>query len=374
MSTTVHEGDRTTCSREDRIEAAAWIAKLQGPDRAAELEAGFRRWLAESDGHRAAFEMANEVWGDLATIPKSEHPIRVIFKRRPARSFAPQHEGQASPRILVGAMAARRLVPLAAAASILGVAAAVAFWFLHDSALVTSVGEHRTIALADGSEVTLNTDTRVDLDYDATRRHLRLEHGEALFKVAKDSSRPFVVTTGGHEVVALGTSFVVRRDRDDVAVTLLDGKVSVSTANGFSAAKTPVAETAKSPREDTQADPAGRLILEPGERLVLTRNESPRRDRPPIERMTAWQRGQVNLDHTPLADAIVEMNRYSDAKIVLERGNDGAVHEHQDPGAIQITGIFRAGEPEEFARAIAASYELRLIEEPDRLILSDARH
>src|SRR5690606_28626324 len=96
----------------------------------------------------------------------------------------------------------------------------------------TGVGEQRTVTLEDGSRVSLNTATRLSLHFDRGVRRVRLQSGEALFEVARDPGRPFVVESGDRQVRALGTAFIVRRDAGRIAVTLMEGSVEVAPVGG----------------------------------------------------------------------------------------------------------------------------------------------
>ena len=181
------------------------------------------------------------------------------------------------------------------AATIAGVTVLTAFWFLHERVIATQIGERRTFTFNDGSEVTLNTATRINLDYNEKRRYLRLQQGEALFKVAKDPNRPFVVAIGDRTVVALGTSFLARRDTGTIAVTLIEGKVSVSTPElGFATKSLPPAPL--QPLEKVAAKLTGEegrggaTILSPDQRLTLVRDEQPRLGRPALEMVTGFRR------------------------------------------------------------------------------------
>src|SRR5262249_40880821 len=112
----------------------------------------------------------------------------------------------------------------ALAAIVLGI-----FLYQQNAGVATGVGEQRMLALDDGTHVILNTDTRVRVDYERDARRIELDKGEALFEVAHDAARPFFVTAGDRRIQALGTSFAVRRDESQVAVTLVDGKVTVAS-------------------------------------------------------------------------------------------------------------------------------------------------
>jgi transmembrane sensor len=326
-------------------EAAAWIARLHGEDRTASVEAGFKRWLAASAEHRAAFEMANEIWVGTEHLPK---PRTAAFVRWPKAGLVVTF-----PRAL-------------AAAAAIAVAAVGIALYLGDSGLATAVGEQRNLTLQDGSRISLNTATRIHVHYDRLARRVDLDEGEAYFEVAKHAEWPFIVTAGGRQVVARGTAFVVRRDEDTLAVTLVEGKVTVEPAGESVQSLPPTSmQTATTSRSNTPVRPlsgsGADITLSPGQRLTFVDHERPKIDTPELERVTAWQHGQVILDHTRLADAVVEMNRYSDVTLKIE-----------DPqaGRAEVTGIFRVGDSENFAQAVAEAYHLQVADRGGQIVLS----
>jgi transmembrane sensor len=333
-----------------RAEAAAWIARLHGPNRTADVEAGFRRWLAEDAEHAAAVELLTDVWEKSARLRRRtfeqvaswEFPgFRLSFSRAAFASFA-----------------------------IALVAAVATFLYLHTDAVVTGVGEQRLLVLDDGTRVYLNTDTEVVTNYDKAARRVELRKGEAMFEVAKRPQWPFIVTAGDRQVRALGTAFVVRREKENVAVTLVEGKVTVSPI-GISEdfAHHPVPAPFPPREADTQdqdrSGPAEKptITLTPGDRLTFIVAQAPRIDRPAIEKVTAWQRGKVALDDTPLSDAVAEMNRYSTTRLVVE---------DPETAAIRVSGIFRAGDQEDFARAVARTYQLEIRDGAREIVLVGA--
>jgi transmembrane sensor len=310
-----------------RAEAAAWLARLHGSDRTPELEAGFRRWLEADVANSRAFELATEAWEIAGSVrrgalPRMAHPF--------ASSSSPARRKSSRRRVLL------------AVAAIVGtvLAAAVLDRALNDrrGTYATDLGEQRMLTLSDGTRIFLNTDTRLSVHDEAQRRAVLLEHGEAMFDVAKDPHRPFTVTAGDREVVALGTSFVVRRELDHVTVTLVDGKVRVTSGAAHDARD-----------------------LSPGQRLTFGAAKRPTLDEPALEDVTAWRRGEVVLDKTRLRDAAEEMNRYSAVKIVVVDG----------PTAdIPLSGIFRAGDSVRFAQAVAETYHLSITHEQQRIVIA----
>lgn len=315
-------------SPEVRAEAALWLAHLRGPERTADVEQGFRLWLNANPENAAAFELAADIWERTGAI-----------KRHP-------HERVASAK-LSPAWQASKYVALAASLLALVVGA---LWYAQRDQIRTAVGEQRTLTLEDGSRIFLNTDTRVAVRYTGNERRILLEHGEVLFEVAPKPGRPFVVAAGDTRIQALGTSFVVRRDASQLAVTLVDGKVSVASDSP---------SKPNPPRPNAVTEPA--RVLNPGDRLTLTAKHEPALDRPPIDKVTAWQRGQVAFDNVPLQDAVDEMNRYSTKKLVVVQ---------ERAGELLIGGVFRSGDGISFAQAMAATYRLQITEEDSRIILS----
>jgi transmembrane sensor len=320
--------DDTPVPAERIAEASIWVTRLHGGNRDRAMEAGLRQWIAADPMNARALELATDVWEE------SENLRRVVPFAHDTEDVAPRRF-----RFGLSTVAATALIAaIATLAVILGV-----LHFQREN-VVTKLGEQRLLALEDGSRVFLNTATTVEVHYDATTRRVVLESGEALFDVAKRADRPFVVEAGSRRVTALGTSFVVRRDEQTTAVTLVEGSVSVKAADGADAAA--AAENA--------------VTLSAGQRVTYSSAGSARIDQPSVERVVAWRRGQVILEDTPLAEAIAEMNRYSAVRLRLEQ---------PDAAKLVINGLFQAGDSLSFANAVALSYGLTVHESGNEIVL-----
>jgi transmembrane sensor len=293
-------------------EASAWLARLQSTVRTPAAEAGFKTWLAADPTHARAFARVTDTW-DI--IPGAALLSRASVSARPRSKRMP--------------------IAIAACAALLAMVVGLASWLPRDPVYRTAVGEQQTITLADGTRITLNTDSRLVVSYDAAQRRVRLTHGEALFEVAKRPQWPFVVQAGDEQVKALGTTFVVRRDPDRLAVSLIEGRVEV-TRHAAMLVPGPV-------------DP---LVLSPGERVTLHADGAVRTlDRPRVEAMTAWRRGEVMFDDVALADAVAELNRYGGTRVHVR---DPALQQ------LRVSGVFSTRDPAEFARAIAQLHHLHI--------------
>ena len=317
-----------------RAQAAVWVTDLHGPERSAELEAGLRRWLAADPRHEKAFELATEAWQSSGSLPAYLDQPRPTI---PLTASFPKRTPSAAPYTLAGAVA-------------LGLVLAAGFYLLKDPTLSTGYAEHKTVALAEGTEVTLNANSRVIVDYTDKLRKVTLTRGEALFNVTKHQSRPFVVVIGSRKVIALGTSFDVRREdkgQPSFTVTLIEGRIAVE----------PLASPNIIPIE-----PIGAItLLAPGQRLHFAANAPDALDSPPIDKVTAWQHGQLIFEDTSIREAANEFNRYGKRRLII----DASVSDK-----FRVGGVFRIGDPESFAHAMADAYALRVIESTDEIKLT----
>lgn len=310
-----------------RAQAAAWLARLRGPQRSAAVERGLRQWLRADAEHARAFELLT------ARLEVAERLRGQPLPRR-WRGYAHRNSFR-WPSTITGIAAA------------LGVVMLGMFFYLRNAGVGTEVGEQRMLTLADNSRVYLNTDTRVVVRFDERSRTVELMRGEALFEVAKHAKLPFVVVAGERKVRALGTAFVVRRDSEKTAVTLIEGKVAVSLPEPSSSTTSPL--------------PNSEEILSPGQRLTFVEQKAPQVDQPSVAKVTAWRQGQVALDNMSLAEAMVEMNRYSVVKLVAESS---------EAAGVRVGGFFRMGDSASFARAVAATYGFEIIERPNEIVIA----
>jgi transmembrane sensor len=226
---------------------------------------------------------------------------------------------------------------------------AAAFYLLKDPSLSTGYAEQRTVELSDGTEVTLNANSRVSVDYTDRVRQVSLDRGEALFNVTKHQSRPFVVIIGSRKVIALGTSFEVRREdtaEHSFTVTLIEGRVAIEPLGA---------------PDLLPVEPIDAILLNPGQRLRIAANTPDTVDAPAIDKVTAWRNGQLIFEDTSIREAAKEFNRYGKRRLTI----DPSVSER-----LRVGGVFRIGDPDSFAHAMANAYRLRVIEHTDELKLT----
>ena len=305
-------------------------------------------WQARSAAHRLAFERCTETWQNVAGVTLSSY-------------------ASAASGVSLGKRAGpsnRRRWALAATALTAGGLLVLQPWRTVDT-YVTGVGEQRLVVLQDGTRMSLNTATRVRVELARSQRIVKVDGGEALFEVAKDASRPFVVQAAGTDVVATGTAFVVRLTPgsqgvgDALAVTLVEGQVVVRAAVDGAAGSALVSPVVMA------AGDRVRLRQLAGAATPGVSREALRLDRPRMDQALAWKRGEVIFDDVSLLDAVAEMNRYSRMQITVAAADA--------LGGLRVSGVFKTGDNASFAHAVAALHGLVVRERVDRLELEPTK-
>lgn len=323
--------DRTRPS--PREVAAEWLQREEGGPLDAEERRRMDAWLAADPANRAAYEEVAYVYG-LA----DEHaaaPLIMTLRRSAlaAEARRPAPWGLAVAAAAVSAVAlgwtALTVTPPDAPSTATRVAEALGVRPDPKSATYrTRVGERLTFNLPDGSVTTLNTNSVLKVAYADGERGVRLLQGQALFEVAKNQAAPFRVYAGDRQITAVGTIFDVRLDGEKVRVALVEGVVRVA----------PVKPTA------SPAAPPQQVELTAGEMLEAARAAPMVVAAADVRRAVTWKSGVVEFAGEPLSQAITEINRYTDRPIRLA---DASV------GGLRISGVFRTGEPELFARMVS---------------------
>lgn len=304
-------------SSEEIDEAAArWAARIDAAPTPANEDA-LQEWLGDDPRRLGAYARARAA---LSLMDGA----RALGPGYDPQDFLPPRGPQAWSR--------RRLLAVSGSAlAAAGIGAVAIGTFARGRYYSTAVGEMRRVTLADGSVVALNTDSAAFVRYSDERREVRLERGEALFEVAKDRARPFVVLAGNTQVAAVGTAFAVRRrSAADVTVLVREGVVDVARAGGGE----PVRLT-----RDMRAEADGAAPL-------ATRREPA----DAVNRALSWQEGKIALNHNTLAEAAAEFARYSEDRIEIP---DAVVAQQR------ISGLFVATDPDGFAEAVALGFGLR---------------
>jgi transmembrane sensor len=215
----------------------------------------------------------------------------------------------------------------------------------------TDVGERRSITLADGSNVTLNASSSIEVRFAKDRRRLRLTAGEALFHITPDASRPFDVGIGGAGVRVLGTTFNVRRRGRASNITVVEGSVTVFPDTGVDGDLPP------RPSSFAPGAHVASLAVKAGEAVTLAPNVTARTVQADIAMATAWTRGELAFAHESLAQIAEEFNRYNHTVIRI----DPRIHDKE------LTGMFRVNDPESFLAYLATFPDLQIDRSKDEV-------
>lgn len=299
-------------------EAAEWAARMDRGPLGAEQEKLFRTWLG----------------GDIRCIGAYGRMRAIALSSERARALGPDFDPSVFAAVSASAplFPRRRVLQLGGAIAAGALVAVGGTWQLlrHRGRFATGKGETKVVALKDGSVVTLNTASEIQVNFSNALRGVELLQGEALFDVAKDKTRPFVVTAGDTDVRAVGTSFTVSRlEAAPVQVLVREGVVEVFKPATDAA---PVRVSANNVAEAPLAPDAA----------IAARPLAPAQ----LHRQLAWQTGQIAFEGETLAQAAAEFARYSDTRIVID---DPALAKEE------IAGLFKATDPVGFAQTIAIS-------------------
>jgi transmembrane sensor len=350
--------------------AADWAARLdRAPPLSAEEQRALDHWLEADARHRGAFmrmraiafhterarALGPEFDPEQFTGADQARPTRqrdtAADQARQQRERGAHIEGRALRSSPVRSLRRTGLVAASAIAAAVLIAIVLPLFIGRGQTYDTRRGEIRVVSLDDGSVMTLNTASRARVSFDASAREIRLTAGEALFEVAADADRPFVVRAADQRIVALATKFSVRHDAGTLQVMVTEGKVRVEGASAH--ARDPAGSSNEpSSHQSTRSAREAPVILTAGAVAQATGNNLTIRHKAPAELVNhdlAWRDGRIAFESETLAAAATAFARYSPIRIVID---DPAV------ANMEITGLFTANDPVSFARAAAASLGL----------------
>lgn len=277
---------------DDRIvkEAAGWVARLQSSDATDRDRREFQLWLARDAAHQAAYDDFKSLWADLKDVPIPPNRLKKLRLSRRA--------------------AVRNIVAIGIIATLSVSLYRMGFLDRMRADYYTAVGEVRSVTLADGSRIDLNTDTAIVVRYSENERRILLLRGEAFFEVARNPERPFVVDDSVLKARAVGTRYGVRvRSGDSPGdVQVEEGKVEVTGGND-------------------------RVLLQAGDGASLTRRGRLAVAQVDVASETAWRGGKLVFSGQPLRDVLAALERYRHGRIVVL---DNAAAEQRVSGVFDL--------------------------------------
>lgn len=348
-------------------EATAWFVDFNEEEVDQIGREEFNAWLRRSPEHVRAFLQISAFWEDadalgkrpgldidgLIARAKAEHNVYPLDLSAPERASAAvvvsetQMTAAQRKEALCAHSRPRRLWLATAASIAASVGIGTIGWYALFSAptYVTEIGEQRSITLEDGSSVELNSRSRIRVRFTDTERFVDLLEGQALFTVAKNPARPFIVATDDTHVRAVGTQFDVYRKLAGTVVTVVEGRVAVAPTHPSARRRENLPRTADaqaqesvtrqmvegavgqsgagretSPHSVKQDGPVvrpGEVLLAAGEQLIVTPVAIELPKPANIAVATAWKDKRLVFESTPLREVVEEFNRYNRLQLVI---------------------------------------------------------
>lgn len=346
-------------------EACEWFVEFRTGTPSESVRSQFYAWLQEAPAHMAAYLDVAANWGQAGALD--------MTARFPKDALIAEATG-ATDNVLVHPVTtdtarasevrrSRRLLSIsvrmafAAGLAVLVTTVGLVTWWREYPTYSTGIGEERSILLSDGSTINLNARSRVRVHYTAHERDIDLLDGQALFSVAKNPRRPFIVRTGSTLVRAVGTEFDVDRRIRETIITVLEGVVSVAQARpavilGLKQASPPIQFAA--PRLSPVYVPAGeQLTVAPSLNLQPVRVN--------VANAIAWTHRELVFASTPLRDVVEEFNRYNDRQLVI---SDPALDE------FEIDGVFSSTDPTSLINFLGQRPDIKVTKTGDEILIS----
>jgi len=387
-------------------EAADWFVEFRADEVAQADRESFVQWLKVSPEHIRAYLQVTAHWEEAGAPPATSVPSiaeLTALAREPAAAnvipiagIKPREDAKAAEpvaqkreeSILPRAASPHRLRRrLAAGVVIALVGAGAAYRFEQQRGVyATDIGEQRSIRLNDGSTVDLNAHSKVRVRLRAKERDVELIQGQALFRVAKDLSRPFIVRSEDTNVLAVGTQFDVNRHRSRTIVTVIEGRVAVfpasaagqawepalrpqletrrdqpiadapaATADKLAGAGAPPA-VAIAPRANSAA--SGKIFLTAGEQLTVSNAKVSVAPKADVAAAIAWTQKQIVFNATPLSDVVDEFNRYNVRQLLI---TDPSIAD------MRISGEFSSTNPDSLLKGLDGLNRFRIRETSERI-------
>jgi transmembrane sensor len=328
------------------IEIAKTYVELPAPNPERPIDVQELIAYAHSEGNVVPFDSSTRADQPLSPAPKPNWPIHAASKG------APEPDASCAGPRPRGGWIGRKL--LAASVATICVAATFLIWVAvyRYPTYTTQIGERLSITLGDGSTVELNARSKVRIRFSEVERSVELINGQALFEVAKDKARPFMVRSGEAVVRAVGTEFDVYRKRDATTVTVIEGRVAVLMpgAPNSSALDTDRANV------DTSASRQMRrpaVFVAAGEQVVVTNRVVRAPQRADVAVATAWTQRRLVFEGSALSDVIEDFNRYNTRQLVIEDPQLNDFH---------VSGVYSSTDPASLIRFLRAQPGVEVVE------------
>lgn len=346
-------------------EAAEWFVEFASGEPDFSARRDFDRWIRKSPEHLRAYLEMFPIWEDAqgldagSAVSADELIERARADARKVVPMSGRKPSQGADHEEMKAKASNTHRGWRAFAAGIALAAlGIGGWLYSQRGVyATDVGEQRLISLPDGSDIELNARSRIRLQYGDRERRIELLAGQALFKVAKDARRPFIVASDETEVRAVGTLFDVYRKRSGTTITVVEGRVAVRASSTPPTTSTESNTTVDLPSGSANASDA-EVLLSAGEQLRVTPAQIAKSERTDVSAATAWRERRLVFSGTPLTEVADEFNRYNSRQLIVE---DERLRE------FNVSAVFSATDLPSLLRFLHAQPNIIVDESDDRI-------
>lgn len=324
--------ESTERRRRANEEATQWWLQLQAQEMSRQEREAFVDWLRESSVHVAEMLRVASVhgaleqfenWARVATEGSSSDEQVVISLRDGGDAASAKSRWSG------------RGWPIAAAVAGIVVATALLLSAVRGQVMETDRGERREVVLADGSVVQIDPESRLRVRFEEHSRRVLLDSGRALFRVARNPDRPFLVEADATIVRAVGTAFGVERRGQGVVVTVAEGKVAI---------------------ERTDVAPVQALLTANEQVTVSAGGSATPVRKVDSARALAWAEGRLNFEKTPIREVVAQFNRYNSIQLHVE---------DDELARRPISGVFNAANPQAFIEFLQATTSVQIERDGD---------
>jgi len=314
-----------------RAQAADWLVRLQAPDLDEAEAVAFDAWLAADPANAVAYDATLSVLLEVeGSAPRIEQALKAT---RPRRTAASRRGWLAAGGLAAAATVAIALTPFSLLVPPSQTSAT-------GQTFSTSKGEHRSVRLADGSRLDLNAGTRLTVKLGARERRVVMPEGEAVFDVAADKTRPFLIAAGDRTVRVVGTRFDVRRRAGLLSVTVERGLVEVRPSDG-------------APGRAWRLHPGQKLDHAEGASGVQVSAVDP-------TQAQSWISGRLIYRDQPLSEVVADLNQQFPRQILID---DPAL------GQTRVSGVLVLDDQAAVIRRLALLAPIKALPSEDGIVL-----
>jgi transmembrane sensor len=364
-------------------EACEWFVEFRSGDLD---DAGRRRfdlWARKSPEHLAAYLEIAAIWSEGSALdpdPKRDSNTLIAQAAADATNVVPLTDrsptadstaGSDTPSDLARgnidvqpsrpAKSSRPWFRIAASLAAVGLIVGTTIWYQNSRMPIyaTTFGEQRSITLTDGSVIDINSHSKIRVRYTAQERDVDLLQGQALFHVAKNPARPFLVSSTTTQVRAVGTEFDVYQKQGGTVVSVVEGRVAVQLRSDLPQVTADHQDESRARQPGSRGKPP--IFLAAGEQALVTTTAMQKADHPNIAIATSWTQRQLEFESASLSEVAEEFNRYNERQLVIE-----------DPTLFDfhISGVFSSSDPASLVRFLRERPGVRVTETASEIRVS----